>query len=469
MTLTTDPDAHLEATADPPTDGRERREVEELVESLKAGRRSRRWPVALVGAVVGAGLVVGVPALTGDDDGDTGASEAVVALSTVPASAMDLVSWTEYDGTLGYGDTISATSPVDGTVTRVAPAGSTLNRGNVIAEVDGQPIFLWYGDLPAWQDMDTNTDVGNDVRQVEENLTILGYDAVTDLTITVDGDWTSYTTEAVELLQATFEMEETGDLPLGTVLFVDGPVTVDSTVAEGSSVRAGSPIAELSLVATSESVFTTDPGVVDTIAPVGTVITQDTVLYSLDGVDHTPSASSELVGMRVAYHHARDGAEIESGRPVLSAEATAQRVTVEVDADAAADFEPGMAVEIELADETIVDGTVEEVATSATAAVSAQGQESDPVVQVTFTVVADGQDLLEGPVIVRVTDERIDNATVVPVRSLVALAEGGYAVEIADGSGGTSLVGVELGSFQDGMVEITNGTVTVGQDVVVPT
>ena len=469
MTVTTDPDPHLTEDTHQTNDGRERREAEELVESLKAGRRSRRWPVAVLGAVVGAGLVIAVSALAGDDDGDSGATEALVELSTVPAGTMDLVSWTEYDGTLGYGDAISATAPVDGTVTHVAAAGTTLNRGNVIAEIDGEPIFLWYGDLPAWQDMDTDTDVGNDVRQVEENLTILGYDVFTDLTITVDGDWTSYTTEAVELLQATFDMEETGDLPLGTVLFVDGPVTVDSTVAEGSSVRAGSPIAELSLVATSESVFTTEPGTVGDLAPVGTVISGETVLYTLDGVEITPTSSSELVGMTVAYTHAGDGAELESGRPVLSAEATAQRVTVDVDADAAADFEPGMAVEIELANDVVVAGTVEDVATAATAEISPQGQASDPVVQVTFTVVADGLDLLEGPVTVRVTDERIDDATVVPARSLVALAEGGYAVEIANGDGSTTLVGVELGSFQDGMVEITNGAVSAGQQVVVPT
>ena len=51
----------------------------------------------------------------------------------------------------------------------------------------------------------------------------------------------------------------------------------------------------------------------------------------------------------------------------------------------------------------------------------------------------------------------------------MALAEGGYAVEIANGDGSTTLVGVELGSFQDGMVEITNGAVSAGQQVVVPT
>ncbi|MEM7284889.1 MAG: peptidoglycan-binding protein [Actinomycetota bacterium] len=468
MTLTTDPDV-LDGV-DPPSDGRERREVEELVQSLRAGRRHRRWPVALLGAAVGAGLVLIVPALTDGDDAADGAATELVELSTVAASTMDLVSWTEYGGTLGFGDAISAAAPSDGTVTWVAPAGTTLNRGNVIAEVDGEPIFLWYGDLPAWQDMDTNTDVGNDVLQVEENLTVLGYDLFTGLTITVDGDWTSYTTEAVELLQSSFDIEETGELALGSVLFVDGPVTVDSTVARGSSVRAGSSVAELSLVASSESLFTTDAGVVDAIAPIGTVITETTVLYSLDGIDVTPTSSSDLIGMTVSYHHTSVGSELETARPVLSAEATAQRVTVDVDADTAADFVPGMDVEIELADETIVSGTVEEVASMATPAATAQGQETEPVVQVTFTVLADGEDLLEGPVTVRVTDERIDDATVVPVRSLVALAEGGYAVEIADDAGATTtLVGVELGSFQDGMVEITNGAVAPGQSVVVPT
>ena len=54
MTVTTDPDPHLTEDTHQTNDGRERREAEELVESLKAGRRSRRWPVAVLGAVVGA-------------------------------------------------------------------------------------------------------------------------------------------------------------------------------------------------------------------------------------------------------------------------------------------------------------------------------------------------------------------------------------------------------------------------------
>ena len=49
---------------------------------------------------------------------------------------------------------------------------------------------------------------------------------------------------------------------------------------------------------------------------------------------------------------------------------------------------------------------------------------------------------------------------------MLALAEGGYAVEVADGAT-TRLVGVTLGVFADGMVEIA-GDIDAGAEVVVP-
>lgn len=54
----------------------------------------------------------------------------------------------------------------------------------------------------------------------------------------------------------------------------------------------------------------------------------------------------------------------------------------------------------------------------------------------------------------------------VPVAALLALAEGGYAVERVDGSA-TELVGVGLGTIADGFVEII-GEVAAGDRVVVP-
>jgi multidrug efflux pump subunit AcrA (membrane-fusion protein) len=54
----------------------------------------------------------------------------------------------------------------------------------------------------------------------------------------------------------------------------------------------------------------------------------------------------------------------------------------------------------------------------------------------------------------------------VPVRALLALSEGGYAVETVR-NGVRKLVAVELGAFADGYVEIS-GRVQPGTKVVVP-
>ena len=65
-----------------------------------------------------------------------------------------------------------------------------------------------------------------------------------------------------------------------------------------------------------------------------------------------------------------------------------------------------------------------------------------------------------------------------PVNALIALAEGGYAVEIYNGDSETEVfsgesgvdstyVGVEIGVFTDGYVEIV-GNISEGQLVIVP-
>jgi hypothetical protein len=57
----------------------------------------------------------------------------------------------------------------------------------------------------------------------------------------------------------------------------------------------------------------------------------------------------------------------------------------------------------------------------------------------------------------------------VPVEALLAVAEGGYAVEVRDGAT-TRLVGVDTGAFADGRVEIagTTGEIADGLEVVIP-
>ena len=84
----------------------------------------------------------------------------------------------------------------------------------------------------------------------------------------------------------------------------------------------------------------------------------------------------------------------------------------------------------------------------------------------------------QAPVKVFVTTEVSQGVLYVPVNALIALAEGGYAVEIYNGDSETEVfsgesgvdstyVGVEIGVFTDGYVEIV-GNISEGQLVIVP-
>jgi len=57
----------------------------------------------------------------------------------------------------------------------------------------------------------------------------------------------------------------------------------------------------------------------------------------------------------------------------------------------------------------------------------------------------------------------------IPVSALVALLEGGYAVELDTGNGQVQLIAVEVGFFStDNMIEITAGALEPGDRVLVP-
>ncbi len=72
-----------------------------------------------------------------------------------------------------------------------------------------------------------------------------------------------------------------------------------------------------------------------------------------------------------------------------------------------------------------------------------------------------------GEVKVAVIDVLADNAITVPARALVALVEGGYAVEKVGPDGTAGYVAVTIGEFADGWVEV-DGDLTEGDVVVVP-
>ena len=143
----------------------------------------------------------------------------------------------------------------------------------------------------------------------------------------------------------------------------------------------------------------------------------------------------------------------------IEATGAEQVVQIDVDVDEVGRFTIGDALTIELPDDSTVTGTVAAIEPAATAG------DGGTTVPVDLTV-DEMIDLPDGiPVTVLVGVVSAKGVLAVPVEAIVALAEGGFAVEVADGAT-THYVRVTLGAFADGMVEI-DGDVAEGQNVVV--
>jgi hypothetical protein len=177
--------------------------------------------------------------------------------------------------------------------------------------------------------------------------------------------------------------------------------------------------------------------------------------------------------VRIAGHptpvgHTASGAIVE-------VTGTRSVVTVEVTATKRALFAVDKPVEVELADGTPVPGRVVTVGGVARGDEPVAGEEppasgAEAMVEVTIALddTQTAASIVEGPVIVRVVTSRAEDVLAVPVDALLALAEGGFAVEVVEAAGRSRLAGVELGDFADGWVEVTSGDLAEGDDVVVP-
>jgi hypothetical protein len=166
------------------------------------------------------------------------------------------------------------------------------------------------------------------------------------------------------------------------------------------------------------------------------------------------------------------GGPVQTG-PVLSITATERVVTIALDASAQTSVKVGDAVVITLPDNSTTPGHVSYVGTVATTPSSNGGDSSSsPTIEVDVTPdnpAATGR-LDQAPVNVAITTDTVHNVLVVPVDALLALAGGGYALEVVGAGGAHSLEAVQLGLFDDadGLVEVNGPSVQSGQRVVVP-
>ncbi len=345
--------------------------------------------LVVVAAIVGAIAVGGVLIVNRAAEDTAATTTAPAERATVEVIRTDLVETETFAATLRYRDPRTVLAAAPGVVTALPDEAAVVERGETVAEIDGAPVVLMYGDRPAWRALSTRAADGPDVLQLEQNLVALGFDPDGD--ITVDEDFTTVTRNAVRDWQDELGIDDSGVVDLGRVVFMPGPV-------------------------------------------------------------------------RIGAHLAEVGALAAPGTPLLTVTGDRQEVVLDLEADRQDLASEDAAVAVELPDGARVGGRIVEIGT--VARVPPGGAE--PVIEVIIDLddEAVAGDTDEAPVDVELVAARADDVLAVPVQALLALAEGGYALEVVEGAG-TRLVAVETGKFADGLVEVT-GDVSPGTVVVVP-
>jgi peptidoglycan hydrolase-like protein with peptidoglycan-binding domain len=162
------------------------------------------------------------------------------------------------------------------------------------------------------------------------------------------------------------------------------------------------------------------------------------------------------------------GDPVSPGAPVLDITGTEQVVSLEVDVDDRDLVEVDTDVTVALPDGTEIAGTVTslnvvEPEPPAGVAEGAIAPPEDPVAEVEVTLAGRApKEFIDGPVDVIVGVDERAGVLSVPVNALLALAEGGYGLEIVSDDGSTKLVAIDTGLFAEGRVEVTGDGITEG-------
>lgn len=337
------------------------------------------------------------------------APSTAVPVATATVVRTDLSARQPVAGTLGYLGFLTVASEADGGLLTWLPApGDAVRRGRPLFAVNGQPVTLLYGQVPAWRAFAPSMSPGPDVSQLQRNLAALGFGPGQ-----ADGQFGWSTEAAVERWQQARGMTVTGTIPLGEVAFLPGPLRVTTiTQPLGGTVAAGTSV----LTGTSLT-----PGVQVWLTVGGPAVRPgDRVLVTLPDGTTTVPGTVRSVG-RVATSPA--------GGPGTSGT-----------------------------------GTGGPAATGGTG-MGSTGADVIPVTIVIGAAVPAGLD--QAPVQVAITEQHASSVLAVPVTALLAEPGGGYAVQVAGSHG--RLIPVATGLFDDasGLVAVTGPGLAAGQPVTV--
>lgn len=369
-------------------------------------RPSRRWRFAA--ALLAVVIAGGVAVLVVDPfaSGPNGTPVSTTGTALAEVEQRSLSAQTQVSGTLGYAGDFDVVNQANGTITALPSIGQVVKQGEALYQVDGSPVVLLYGSTPAYRELAVGA-YASDVK---------------------GSDVQQLNAALVALGHAT-----TSELDPNSDQFTW------ATAQVVKKLQAALGISQTGALNLGQVVF------------LPTAVRVTSVLATL-------------------------GAPSQPGAALLEATSTTPVVSVNLDAARQTQVKQGDTVTITLPNLTKTQGTVSSVGTVATTSSSSSpggaGDGGDPTipVEITLSDAAAAGGLDQAPVLVSITTATADNVLVVPVTALLALAGGGYAVEIVGDDGVHKLVPVSLGIFDDeaGVVEVSGTGLAAGQRVVVP-
>ena len=370
-------------------------------------RRVIQITTLLAAAVIGSVATVG---LLGGKPSSGQAAPRPVATATVVRTNLTTNALTE--GTLGYEPTNPIVNQMNGTYTSVPTPGTTIEAGQALYRVDDQPVVLMSGTTPAWRAFAAGMPNGPDVAELEADLLALGY--ARGLLSVPSEQFNSLTAAAISRWQVANGYPSTGQVALGEIVFENGPVLVGATnVAPGQAAVPGDQPYQVTT--------TTRIASVPLSASLPPVNVGEAVSIVLPSGATTPGRVS-AVGPAVTGG---------TGSGTLSSQSTSN-------SSSSSSGSSGSAA-----------SSASAVATVAPDDPSATGTGSGTAVQVSLT------------------SQSVANVLAVPIAALLALAGGGYGLEVITPSGHHQLVGVTTGIFTGSQVQVSGPGIRAGMKVAV--
>jgi hypothetical protein len=414
-----------------------------------------------------------------------------------------LVAGLDLRGSLVYGNPRTLTA-VSGVITRVPAAGDEVAVGQAVMEVEGNPVLILRGAVPLWRPLTPGL-AGVDVAGLRQALNELGYAAGSG---GVEAAYDAQLAGAVDALYAAAGYPNPAARPEAVGARADADAALAAAESNLQSARAALNQArkgpgQAALVEAANSVARAQrdldaayaglEGAMDVAsAQEALTLAQAQAQDARTPVDTSAEAAAVDAavaardGAREAANQARwstvgpkdiimvptstmrvDNVKVEVGAmaegPVLTYTDTTLYGRIDLTDSQYRNVVTGSEVTVTLGDATEIKGVVGDLKSASVDEATGQPIPASARIDIEDQTLL--RDLGPSGIKVALVLDSAEPSLVVPITALMALAEGGYCVELEDGT----LVGVEVGLVADTRAQVTpvSGELSEGDVVVI--